>query len=655
MPITQRQRFDIQCERRLTAENILVCWRKNDVAYGKQVAEYYQQKRNIPDSNMVEIDVQTFSGETSVEDCIKVRETVLPYVENLPIHAFVLCGDWPRYMFNWTNAGTLWAGLSFDDLLKFLFYPLTTTKDNQPPLQDLHSKSVPNLQNVQNGFVRKELEDKTLYGRWDDKGWQKVKRWEPEQNYSANDIVFMESVSESAPLICEIGGLSGKQELTIFTGLDPEPYFTDGTVTWRYYDYPNFETAKLFAEKKYLSSGGVRMQKDFIRQIKNSKDDSWLPKPWRRFGYTQNVDINNSQEIAFVVTHLVHPSVFAEDAWSSRLEATKALIDRSIAFENANHTSVPGTQILSGLLKGSSSSTIFAITELLAFQNDYAGYFDQNKIFWDKMDLEAAETPDYSISIAENFPSGATGLYPETGVTYVNTLDVFFHAMGNRAYFANDRLPFQKGVFGYLDGAITIFGQSCGLSGDLGTEINYETQYTISQTENPNAISLPNAGDKGKIYFPNERGTTRDGFYLKSTDASTTVEVTGDNQITLTDATNGTTVLNIPTGTLRSQYNWISTNLPANWTISISCAGSESRGAHAIRNGACVAVGAPLEPMLQNAPCVHNFFTAFLHGHCLAEAARHLQQGYSNTISQCQMVIGDPLYRPFHKLENCNE
>ena len=132
--------------------------------------------------------------------------------------------------------------------------------------------------------------------------------------------------------------------------------------------------------------------------------------------------------------------------------------------------------------------------------------------------------------------------------------------------------------------------------------------------------------------------------------------MTAINEITLIDSVNGTTVLSVPSGSLRSQYSWFESNLPVEWAITISCTGPESRTAYALRHGACVAFGALQEPMADNSPVGHNIVDAFLYGHNLAEVMRLVSKGQNITSFDVNFigalgVVGDPLYRPFGHFE----
>ncbi len=624
--------------RRITARNILVLYRDND-SFGKDIADYYKSVRNIPDSNVMTVSI-TNSNSATIDEVIVMKNAVRSFSGINSICSIVLCGDFPN---KGVEAGVF--GKGFDDYLKALFIDV-----NAQGSQVFPKYNYLRFEEVDRRAYRFGKHSESLSGKWGDSGWQKIRTWDAGISFNTGEFLRKKDTSAESPFVCEIGGITGSVEFdwNAPSGSDGSGlYWDDGTIRWR--AYISGIASDFFTRKHGAISGYLRYPLDFKTKIENTQGD--IPTGNNNWELFNGVN-SKLAAVTYTVSRLTSPAVHSTDSYSTRLDLVKAIIDRGIAFEKARYNTVPGTQIVGGDVDPvplANISTIAAIRER-------GDVINQSRVFWKGMAAELANTTEYPSIPDNNFQAGDTHIQPVVGGTFTPVNDCFFHFLGNDSYFNNGRLPFSASTFSYYDGAITLFGRSCGMAKTYGTEIDFDVVASITQTANPSVINLVSAGDKADLKFQNQLGGNTTGYSFTCTLDNTSFEVTDTNEITLTDSINGTTVLTVPSGSPRSQYFWFESNLPIEWTVTIRCTGPESRTAYALRHGACVAFGALQEPMADNSPIGHNIVEAFLYGHNLAEVMRLVSKVQNITSFDVDFigalgVVGDPLYRPFGHFE----
>jgi len=632
-------------ERRVGPSNVIALWRTDDADYGGEIASYYAGVRGI--QNVIEVDIP-ITDPPSIEDVEIVRAAVIAASQDKQIHAIVMCGDWPKR----NHIAT--AGWCFDDYLRNLHNPITDA-----PFLYVPSANWLRMFRFDRRAGRPgshSLSDNR--GTYEDENFYKTPLWTASRAVVVGDIIrHSESLETFASLfICDVNGTTGVTEPSLTpSGSDPDPYYDDGTARWRQYNIN-----KVLYDPNISPSGLCRLPLNYAQEIinysdKNASDITKVLYALRTEPILEFVDMSDNKDvmIQYVVTRLNAPAVQASDAYTTRLELAKDIIDRGIAFENAEHATVPGTHLLggdSGAVDGCSVSALYDL------QKNHENIVDQNNIFWRNMLAESAYAPYYATAVDNNYQAGDNYIQPKIGSTFTPVSDVFFHFLGVDTYFNSDRLPWASTEISYIPGAIATFGRSCGMAKTFGTELDFHTTQQITTTRNPTITLLPSAGDTASIYYGNVESTDTEGYRLSCSLDNASVIVSQTDRVVVNDTTNGTTNIDVPSGTPAEHYQYILSNMPAEWSITITCTGPESRCAYALRHGAAVAIGSLLEPLAPNSPSAHNIVDSFLHGNNLCETLRlytsYLEiKNHGTSSLDCYGVVGDPLYRPFGHIE----
>jgi len=625
----------MQDERKLVAEDVLLIYIKGQ-EHAEAIVEYYSAVRNVPAQNALSVAISWNRTDNvlSQTDTELLLGAITTYIRsNQNIRAICLCGEWPTRIPNNFTQGGLNAGL--------------ITAVNKPfhtdilGVVDLLAGSLSGISNIPLSremtapYRYMDNKYRSVYWRPPQTSNYRYNMWKPNTNYIAgNSYVMTQTLfpftvinqypvtTSSLALLCTVSGVSGNTEPTINVKDDT---VIDGEVTW----------VCSSPREDFFIPAAYRHPKDYYNAVKASTNGE---PGWEIM-------------LTYPVTILDAPNVEDTDIYNtSKLDIVKRMIDDSIAVEAKNLREFPGKVLVSpgaGIVPQSD-----AYLEL----QDHGHTLDN--VYY-----EALNSDQSSIYGSTNLPTtpkyanGNTSLLPTRPLSGFNKIsNVFFAAIGGLSYYSETKIPFTRNELEYAQGAITLWGQSCGALPDVRLSIDYfNTIRDIDPTVNANGVLQNALNTKANLYYlSGALNSVVRGVNFQYSGLATTaqIQVTALNTIELFEDGISVLALTVAEGTVNTHVETLlDATLPADWTIGFTCQFVESRAARALLNGACVAIGAPHEPTTAAAPLATNLIDGLLSGHCLAETVVTTLTSGGRLGSESNpraLVYGDPLYRPFH-------
>lgn len=651
---------NMQASRSLRPAHILLLYRAGD-AFGQQVAGYYAQARGVPTANIVPV-TTTWApanslGTTEAQDN-EILTAVCDALEaNHDIKCLLLCGNWPTRMSltksqnNYYGVGiSLNAGqyLSIPTMLRHPFafrddgfaFDYTTLISNTPIVWPTDTPYALNAEYLPE-YGTQQGSDKLRLGN--------IQAFCAErQNSTAYEVGAYLWSSRTVSIlsfccVCTVAGTTDTTDQFPVSGAAGTS-FTDGTATFEIVaavDAPNAVTFNPTATFRLPDNHWDLLEADGDKPY--GKNGATIP--WRHF-------------LSYSVMYLDAPTIGTGDPYnSSELAIVQRIVEGAIAIEAEKNTKLFGKVFLDGSSVYPSASLVYM--ELMDYGQDMTDVYYQN--IDSEQTFYSYEAP-YTLP-ADKLASGCTYGFPANGYDWVVQSDVFILAQSVGQYGTSGHVvhPTQTRAHYTFKGGIVVSGHSCGASYPIYMSID-------SQHGTRALLAADNSGNinakyttRAALKYRNDDNISLTMLNLEYNGAATTAHVTvpSDNNVFLYEDGLPVALISLPTGTVQDHQDAIEAALPANWIVSPhSCSGGNCRAAQALRNGALVAAGSPIEPYSGSAANSTNLINVLAQGGCIGEWVLSNVTWYNRanedssidlwTRASIQMVVyGDPLYRPF--------
>lgn len=620
MPQRSRLRTarEVNHQRRMGPENVLAFYRSGD-SIGEQIAKYYAQARNLPQSNILEVTITWTEAdgvymEFADFDSLCAQLNAVCTQESKDIMCLLSCGCFP--------GAVGYATLNRDD--GWGFHEL--------------------------------LENIALFTQWPSSVICDDGLSDPHSTYPTLHPEYAEAYAPDFQLGDSLAA-------DFFAGRPPGILFNGLWIRQLPLKDSDYGLGAVPDETRRANGNHwCRMPKN-RRQFLRDRSSTML-----HAGHYGNDGTDTNMTYAHIRLECC-PVGEKNPDYADEFAVIKRVIDDSIAAEQENRTEWGNT-----LLAGGQSIAIAYY--LYNDANDMGRNLDD--FYWCDMDFDAVESSFFDGDTADNMPGGASRIVPGTGFVENMLSDVFFTVLGYQAYhLAANQIPLNKGQMDFAKGAIYVAGQSFGLSPIPSQDTNWFYSLADFPADFSTDYHADNNGDQRNClntYVPfwnrNAHGqTTGWGFTKVGTfrirrnntapPTTATIEVISDNVFELREDAAVVATIDISGKTISEAYDFLAANMPANWDIVPHDGGTMSRGMAALFAGACVVTGALREPgslsyITSDAMWYHLFESC----DCIAEASMKwnptngvggMQTGYSSQFGRG--IIGDPLYRPFGYLE----